>query len=226
MKNYFPFTDYDFYAYLTSGGLLLSVLDFAFNNALLLTRPNWSFVQIVMIIAAAYVTGHIIATFAQLAIETFVVSKLIAKPIKLQLGFKEPNLLERIIGLLVGRYYGPMETSVQKKVRSEARTTLSKEDDESLNVEEIFQAGFQKSFSISGARSRIDGFLNQYGFCRNIAFVALVSTIILICRAYQTDLPYEALLIIASFIVFIGMFIRFVKFLASFQAEVIRTLLK
>jgi hypothetical protein len=226
MKNYFPFTDYDFYAYLTSGALFLSVLDFAFNKALLLARADWTFVQIVMVIAAAYVTGHVIATLAQLVLETFAVSKLISKPIQLQLGLKEPNCAERLIGLLVGRYYDPMEVSVQARIKNEARSILSKEEDQSLNAEEVFQAGFKKSFSIKDARPRIDGFLNQYGFCRNISFVALVSMIILSWRAYQIELPYEGLLIIASFIVFIGMFIRFVKFLASFQAEVIRTLLK
>lgn len=111
MKNYFPFTDYDFYAYLTSGAFFLVVMDFAFNDTAFLARSDWTFLQVVMAITAAYVAGHIVATFAQLVIETFMVSILIAKPITLQLGFKQPNSIERMIGVLVGRYYEPFENT-------------------------------------------------------------------------------------------------------------------
>ena len=105
MKNHFPFTDYDFYAYLTSGMLLLSVLDFAFNDAKLLTHANWNFVQIVAAIASAYVVGHIVASLAQLVIETFALSKLLSKPIVLQLGYERPNWIERLIGFLITGHF-------------------------------------------------------------------------------------------------------------------------
>jgi len=226
MKNYFPFTDYDFYAYLTSGTLTLSVFDFAFNEAKFLTHADWNFIQIVAAVTTAYVTGHIIATLAQLTIETFAVSKLISKPIVLQLGFKKPNFVERIIGVLVGRYYEPLEPSIQETILAQARTALSKAPEDTLNAEDVFQVGFKRSFAFEGVRGRIDSFLNQYGFCRNIAFVALLSTVVFVWRGYCSDFPYENELLIGSILVFVGMFIRFVKFLASFQAEVVRCLLK
>lgn len=226
MKTYFPFTDYDFYAYLTSGAFFLSVLDFVFNNAALLTRSDWTFVQIVMAVALAYVAGHITATFAQLVIETFIVSKVISKPITLQLGHKKPNLFERLIGALVGRYYEPLEGAMQAKIKENARLVLSVTDDQSVNAEDVFQAGFCKSFSVEGARPRIDSFLNQYGFCRNISFVALVTAIIVGLKAYWAETPHEWLILAICLVVFFGMFIRFVKFYASFQAEVLRCLIK
>ncbi|MCF6271569.1 MAG: hypothetical protein L3J37_00035 [Rhodobacteraceae bacterium] len=226
MKTYFPFTDYDFYAYLTSGVLTLSVVDFAFNGVGFLTRSDWNFVQIVAAVSAAYVVGHIIATLAQLVIETFALSYLFSKPIALQLGFKKPNILERLMGVLVGRYYTPLESSIQRKILDEAKTALSKDLEDPISAEDVFQVGFKRSFTVDGARVRIDSFLNQYGFCRNIAFVALLSVGLLGWQSYFSDFLYESQLLLISIIVFIGMFIRFVKFLASFQAEVIRCLLK
>ncbi len=226
MKNYFPFTDYDFYAYLTSGALFLCVVDLAFNNAQLMARTEWTFVQAVVAIASAYVAGHILATLAQLVIETFALSKIVSKPIVLQLGYKKPNLVERVIGTLVGRYYEPLEETVQQRIKNSAHSALSKPEDQKVAAEEVFQAGFRNSFSVDGARPRIDSFLNQYGFCRNISFVGLLATGIVGWQAYNDDLPYEGLVLSVSALVFLGMFVRFVKFYASFQAEVIRTLLK
>ena len=226
MKSYFPFTDYDFYAYLTSGALFLSVIDFAMNEAKLVTLSDWTFVQIVVAVAASYVIGHILATLAQLFIETFIVSKVISKPIALQLEYNQPNFAERFIGVLVGRYYGPLDKAIQEKVKNEAHLVLSKTTDETLSAESVFQAGFRRSFSVDGARNRIDSFLNQYGFCRNISLVALLATIIFAWRAYCTELPYEHLLVFGSMLIFVGMFVRFIKFYASFQAEVCRCLLK
>ncbi len=226
MKSYFPFTDYDFYAYLTSGALFLSVIDFAMNEAKLVTLSDWTFVQIVVAVAASYVIGHILATLAQLLIETFIVSKVISKPITLQLGYDQPNVVERFIEVLVGRYYGPLDEAVQEKVKNEARLVLSKTMDDPLPAESVFQAGFRRSFSVNGARSRIDSFLNQYGFCRNISLVALLATIIFAWRAYCTEFPYENLLVFGSMLIFVGMFVRFIKFYSSFQAEVCRCLLK
>ena len=226
MKSYFPFTDYDFYAYLTSGAFFLSVMDLVFNDAAFLVRADWTFVQIVMAVAAAYVTGHIAATFAQLVIETFVVSKVFSKPIALQLGYKKPNLVERMLGVLVGRYYEPLEHTVQARIKENARSALSMTGERDVSAEDVFQAGFRKSFSVDGARGRIDSFLNQYGFCRNISFIALVATAIVGWDAYRTEFPHEALVILVCGVVFLGMFIRFVKFYAAFQAEVVRCLLK
>jgi len=226
MKTYFPFTDYDFYAYLTSGTLTLSVFDFAFNEAKLLTYSDWNFVQIVAAVTTAYVAGHIIATLAQLVIETFAVSKLISKPITLQLGFKKPNFVERVIGVLVGRYYAPFEPSIQQTILTHTKEALGKSSEDIVSAEDVFQVGFKRSFSSDNTRSRIDSFLNQYGFCRNIAFVALLSAVIFVWQSICSNFPYENQLVIGSTIVFVGMFVRFVKFLASFQAEVIRSLLK
>lgn len=226
MKNYFPFTDYDFYAYLTSGTLLLAVFDLIFDGAKLLTRPSWTVVQIVAAVSAAYVTGHIVAMFSQLVIERFAVSTLLTKPIQLQLGYARANWLERLLGVLVGRYYEPLTADVRTKIITEAQAALSKPSDGALSAEDVFQVGFRRSFAVEDARARIDSFLNQYGFCRNIAFTALVALLLFCWQAYSAGGQGGALLITAAAVVFVTMFVRFIKFYAAFQAEVVRCLLK
>ncbi|MCU7838879.1 MAG: hypothetical protein KZQ94_05820 [Candidatus Thiodiazotropha sp. (ex Troendleina suluensis)] len=223
MKNYFPFTDYDFYAYLTGGGLLLVALDYAFSNSTYLSHENWSFVQIMVAIASAHVAGHIVAMLAQTILETFVVSKVISKPISLQLGFVDPNWLEKITGALVGRYYSSFPETTRHRILEAAATELGKPVEEVTDAEDVFQIGFRKSFDVEGARSRIDDFRNQYGFCRNISFVALITTLLLIWKAWSdSGIQADWWLAVTGGLVFIGMFVRFVKFLSSFQAEVVR----
>lgn len=223
MKNYFPFTDYDFYAYLTSGGLLFAVIDYTLNDATFLTRTDWSFIQIMIAVSAAYVAGHIVATFAQAMLESFVASKLIAKPMQLQLAFKHPNLIEKAIGAMVGRYYEPLPEATRKSIRESAATDLKKPVEEVTDAEDVFLVGFRKSFAVEGARSRIDDFRNQYGFCRNISFVAFVGALLLSWKAWTSACSNaDWALASTAGLVSVLMFVRFVKFLSSFQSEVIR----
>lgn len=223
MKHYFPFTNYDFYAYLTSGGLLFVAIDYTLNDAAFLTKTDWSFVQIVIAVAAAYVGGHIVATFAQALLESIIAAKLIAKPIQLQLGFKQPTRIEKLVGSLVGRYYEPLPEATRSTIIQATATALKKPVEEVTNAEDIFQVGFRKSIDVDGARSRIDDFRNQYGFCRNISFVGFIGALLLSWKAWTSAYSnFDWALAVAASLVSIVMFIRFVKFLASFQAEVIR----
>ena len=59
MRNWFPFSDYDFYAYITSGFALMFAIDFLFNGGTIMLRPSWPVVQIVLAFALAYVLGQV-----------------------------------------------------------------------------------------------------------------------------------------------------------------------
>ncbi|MFC3051395.1 hypothetical protein [Kordiimonas pumila] len=224
MKNYFPFTDYDFYAYLASGGLFLAIIDFTLNDSTYLNMREWGFAQITIAIVAAYILGHLIAMLAQTVLETFIMSRCLEKPMTLQLGTVAPNWFERILGSLVGRYYEPLPLRTRTKILECAASELGVTVAEVNDAEDVFQIAFRKSFSVDGVRQRIDEFRNQYGFCRNIAFVALIATGLLTWKAWCTGDALYWQLTLVSAVVFVGMFVRFVKFLGSFQAEIIRTI--
>jgi len=117
MKNWFPFTDYDFYAYLTSGGLALAVFDLLTTGGLWLARADWTFVQIVLVIAASYVIGQIAASVASLVIEHGLARWLLPSPASVQLGVRKQGMAGRLIGrIVVGRYYTPFSEPIREKI--------------------------------------------------------------------------------------------------------------
>ena len=57
MKQWFPFTDYEFYAYIAAGMLLVAAVDYTFGGAVLTNRAEWTVVQIVFWAVIAYLAG-------------------------------------------------------------------------------------------------------------------------------------------------------------------------
>jgi hypothetical protein len=224
MKDHFPFTDYDFYAYLTSGAFLLALLDMIFNGSSIIGHKDWNFAQITIGVATAYVVGHIVAMLAQSALETALIGRAFAKPMDIQLGLRSPNKFEKLIGFLVGRYYDPLPAKNRERIIVRAAEILGCEQSEITSGESVFQLAFKHSFSDEKVRHRIDGFRNQYGFCRNMSFVALIAAVLFtwsaLCAGHPENYTYSLL----SAVVFLAMFIRYLKFLSTFQAEVIRSI--
>lgn len=223
MKNHFPFTDYDFYAYLTSGGLLLVIVDYLYNNAAVIKQAEWTFIQVVLAVGAAYILGHLVAMFAQIFLENFVANKIIAKPMQLQLRMKKANWLERMFGILVGRYYSALPEQTCQSIIEETAKANNVKFEEIADCETVFLHGFQRSFERENIRIRIDDFRNQYGLCRNVSFVALTGAFLfgikaIVSCSWDIGLVGAILLLLS-----IGFFVRFLKFLASFQSEVIRS---
>ena len=53
----------------------------------------------------------------------------------------------------------------------------------------VFQIAFQHARENASVGGRLTNFLNQYGFCRNVAFVCLVSSIVLYAAYRGWDRP-------------------------------------
>lgn len=217
MNKDFPFTTYDFYAYLTSGLLLIFAWDFIFNNSSLFLRDDWSFVASTAVVAVAYVLGQIIAIPSSLFVEHFIVGTLIAKPIVVQLSDSQ-KWYQKILGFLVGRYYEPFDTSIKALVVLKAKNKLNIPEAGNIkNTESIFQVAYSTARKDEDVRTRMDDFRNQYGFARNLTFVALLIIFLLFEKSILTW-EILVLLLTVSFL----LFLRFLKFYAAFQAEVVR----
>ena len=50
---------YDFYGYITAGMLMLFAVDLTFLNGMVFLRPQWTTVQVILVLSAAYVVGQI-----------------------------------------------------------------------------------------------------------------------------------------------------------------------
>jgi hypothetical protein len=109
MKQWFPFTDYDFYAYLASGMLLIAAVDYTFGGAVLVQRTEWTVVQIVFWTVVAYLIGQLLAGPSAAVLEHEVVRNLLHAPSAIILGLQERRWRERMLArMFAGREYAPL----------------------------------------------------------------------------------------------------------------------
>src|SRR5687768_3596883 len=125
MKQYFPFTDYDFYAYLTAGAGLLFALDLTFNNGGVTRLPEWTVVKIALLTGLAYVIGQLIASLSSVILEQWIAERVLYSPLVLMLGTREPRYRERLVGRVVGRYYDALPLQVREKIVKNCRQAFA-----------------------------------------------------------------------------------------------------
>lgn len=219
MRNWFPFSDYDFWAYLASGTLLLAGIDYSFNDAQLIASSEWSVAQGTLAILAIYLVGHIIASTSSLLLESWVANKALRSPVAVLLGLEHRGPIQNFIGrTLIGRYYAPFSPEMRSRIIDQA-TTLS--GAASPSIDTIFHVAFCHARETEDTRARIDSFRNQYGFCRNLALSCWIVAVVIISS--RSDIHAQQVALILTFAGFV-MLARFLKFYSHFAAEVLRGL--
>ena len=224
MKNWFPFTDYDFYAYLTAGMIVLFSLDYGINDGTIMLRESWPFIQIVFVIAMAYVVGHLVAGLASVILEQWVIHRLLRSPVAVMMGLGKPRFCETIIRhFFVGRYYEPQSENMRSIIFESVAKALGREQEDIDNPEDVFQVAFPVARAVPDCAKRMDEFLRLYGFARNVALSGVVGAAAMIYRATaageDTLYWWAGVIVVLS----ISMFGRFLKFYAAYGAEVLRT---
>src|SRR6185437_6385183 len=130
----------------------------------------WTLISGSFAVAIAYCVGQILATISQVLIEDLIIHKLVGSPTDVLLGFRK----EPVLASLYGRYYRPFHQALRDKVVAAAADRLAT-DAANLSSEAIFQCAFAAARKSSDTAGRLDVFRNQYGFCRNMALVSLLS---------------------------------------------------
>lgn len=227
MKSWFPLTDYDFYAYLTSGGLALVVIDYIATGGAWLGRPDWTFVQIVAAIAASYIVGQMVGSISSALLEHGLARSLLAPPAAVQLGYRTAGPIGQAIGkVVVDRYYSPFTQPIRERICTAATSKLNGLQQSESDWESVFVVAYGIARTFEDTRVRVDAFRNQYGLCRNIALVALVSSVALVIFGLINRDPASGTWAAALAVVGVVMTQRFLKFYAAFSAEVLRALLR
>ncbi|MEM9572098.1 MAG: hypothetical protein AAF996_11570 [Pseudomonadota bacterium] len=105
---------------------------------------------------------------------------------------------------------------------SRVKKSTGEDVQETSDFESAFQVGYSLTRADEDARKRVDDFRNQYGFCRNVAFVSWFAAAIFF-GAYLVDQnsPHLAFAAIAVFFGFM-LTVRFLKFYGAFALEVLR----
>ncbi len=208
----FPFTSYDFWAYLSAGFLLLFAIDQASSTHLLM-RDSWTLVQGAVAVSVAYVVGQLVASASSFLFEKLLVGKLLGYPRNVLFG--QPKA-RRWVQWLLPSYFEQLPESTRKAALDKGQK---------VGVDQPGEALFWPAHTLGRATptvsTRLDNFLNLYGFCRNAAFVAFVDSAVLYWSYLQPKGPEEHLLWsrLALF-VGIGMMLRYLKFYRHFAVEV------
>lgn len=225
MRNWFPFTDYDFYGYLASGFVLLFAADYAFTGGSFMLRDEWSFVEIVLAVAVAYFVGQIVAAPSSVLLEHWLARRVLRPPVALMIASAPPRRIERFLArYVVGRYYEPLPEAIRQAVLDKAaKATNSAVADIEHDAEAVFGSAFSVARRSEDASRRMDDLRNQYGLNRNMAFTALVAWLLFLGKAVANGASDAYIVSALSILMAIGLFARFLKFYSSFGAEILRT---
>lgn len=222
MKDWFPFTSYEFYAYLAAGVVVIAAADYSFTGSVLVDRTEWTLVQGVFWTIVAYLCGQLTAAPSSALLEHFVARTIFTAPVEIAVGTKQQSAGDRVIAwLFANREYQALPAGICDKVKAKASAHLNVSLS-SLTGETIFNVAFPMARSSPDTAARLDQFLNLYGFCRNISFSALIAVICLVFRRSHIDDPSATWLTIASTVLAVGMYGRFIKFYAAYSRDVLR----
>jgi hypothetical protein len=223
MKDWFPFTSYDFYAYLTAGMVALAAVDRVFFNSMLAGETNWTVANGAFWAAIAYLLGQIIAIPSSSLLEHVIARQLFHPPSDILLGLRPPRRRELFVRWLFGASeYAPFPAAIQTRILDKIGAALHVPTT-SLDGETAFHSAFPQARDVSDTAKRLDEFRDKYGMSRNVSFAALVAFGLMTWRACHSGLHLDWVLSISALILALGMFGRFLKFYAAFAREIFRT---
>jgi hypothetical protein len=223
MKDWFPLTSYEFYAYLTTGMVALGAVDRVFLESMLAHETHWTVVSGVFWAAIAYLSGHILAIPSSVLLEHVLARKVLRSPSEILLGLETPRGREIAMRWILGaREYAPFPAANRASMIRKMENALSTAPS-AIDGEAAFQVAFPHARGAADSATRLDNFLNQYGLCRNVSFAAFVAAALLAGRALTTCDRIDWILAGAALVMSIGLFGRFVKFYAAYAREVFRT---
>jgi hypothetical protein len=205
-----PFSVYDFFAYLSSGAILLLTADYLWHLGLLRNQDVNVLLSIVLIILA-YIVGQTVAQFSSFLLEQLVVGRLLKRPSIVLLSGKKPSAPLR---LLFPNYYRPFSESTRQRILAQATSRNCSAEGEGL-----FEHVYPVVTTIERHQSRLDEFRNQYGFARNVSFALVVSAVaICAARFYGTHAVTIRWAVLAA-LGAVTMFYRYLKFFRQYSYE-------
>ena len=210
-----PLQPYDFFGYLGSGLLIVVGMQFVLGFPDVLGH-DFQVVDGAIFFLGVYVAGQMMATPAKAMLEDIVIEKILGKPHTVLFGGKKPP----IRGFLFPGYYKQLPESVQKAVLSKSASGGKHLEGESLFLHVRFAPSTRDDERLI---SRLSGFLNQYGFNRNLAFTSIVVGSALVLESYASVAPllfrYGLTVLIAGVV----LFYRYLKFFRQYSYELFNT---
>lgn len=222
MNNLLRFSDYDVFAYLASGFAAMAVLD-ALAATHFVLGADWTVSEGLVSIIAAYVLGQVLAGPAAWVMEQGLVAAVLGRPSALLIADAKPRrgLRAVLARTFLSDYFAPLDGGVAAAIRRAAP------EDAQAGGETLFWRAYALARADDHAVARLDGFLRLYGFCRNLAFVALAAALAFalaalngaIARDSAAAVARDWYLCVAALVVAIGMTHRYLKFHRLYTLE-------
>ena len=213
--NRLPLNPYDFFGYLGSGILVVVGMEFVLGFPNVLGR-EFGVVDSAMLFLGVYVSGQMMATPAKAVLEDFVIEKILGRPHSVLLGGKKP----RVRGFLFSGYYKQLPDTVRNSVFSKVASDGKQLEGESLFLYVRFAPSTRNDERLN---SRLNDFLNQYGFNRNLAFTSIIIGSALALKSQTSADPVLFQYGLTGLIAGIMLFYRYLKFFRQYSYELFNT---
>lgn len=203
-----PFSAYDFFAYLSSGIIVVATIDVIYGSAWLLSDSQSLAVGVVGVFMA-YISGQVVAQLSSPILEQLIVGKLLGRPSKLLVTDGKSRWR-----FLFPNYFRPLPAETRQRIKQ--RTSESGFNGEG---EALFLHVFSTMKSRDDVKQRLHNFLNLYGFSRNICLALLISGVVAVIgpvdgRELESKGYGIALLVLSGV-----MFYRYLKFFRHYSYE-------
>ncbi|MEZ2127615.1 MULTISPECIES: hypothetical protein [unclassified Sinorhizobium] len=221
MRDWFPLSNYEFYAFVSSGMLLIAAVDYCFTGGILVGRTDWTVVQAIFWTVVSYVLGQICAAPSSALVEFMLAHGFFRSPSAIALGIGKRRWRDYVAAwMFANREYAPLAKPVQDRIKNAASSKLNVPA-ATLTTDAIFQVAFQAAREKEDSIKRLESFQNNYGFCRNICFVGVIASAMLGYRYYQQPTEKDFWILIAAIVTAIGMFGRFLKYYSAYARQVL-----
>jgi hypothetical protein len=207
-----PFSVYDFFAYLSSGALLMMTADLIFHGGLLQSEKIGSVLAAALLILA-YVLGHVVAHFSSWLLEYGIAKRLLKSPSESLMG-TPPRW--KILKWLFRAYHRELSPSTQERIRDQMRVRGC-----AAHGEGLFQHAYPLVTAVDRYQARLDEFRNQYGFARNISFAFGVAAIALVWAHWFGPYPVKLRWAVVAVVGGLSMFYRYLKFFWQYSYELL-----
>jgi hypothetical protein len=205
-----PFSVYDFFAYLSSGSILLATFDYVFNFGLL-TQEKIAPLFAVFLVVIAYVCGHVVSHCSSFLYEQVAISRLLKRPNDLLMGGTPRWRVQRLLFPTFCRAL-PSEIQLRVITKTQVREFIGK-------GEGLFLHCYAVVTENETRQNRLDALRNQYSFSRNMSFAFLVAAISILAAHYFGVHPVRLRWALLSALGSVTLFYRYLKFFRQYSYE-------
>lgn len=206
MRSWFPLTDFDFWAFLTSGGIILLAINQSFSLGWL-EKESWTAIQIAVALTFAYFVGHAVAEIASRLLEKRLARKIIGSPSEIISTPKEKNKL--------AKYF--LSNSLEPALKE---LVLKHRHVDDRSDAEIYLRASILARRDPATSSRLSVFQNQYSMCRNVCFACFFAFVLLLTSGIVLHKITDFYWSITALIMAMIMLIRFLKYYKQYSLEI------